>query len=917
MPVLIGFLLLPLLLFDFYDTLKLRNSADRIIHVSEKGGCLPNPWSLSHSINARHLFIHNKNGFEGRLKFDRKNAGVQRRKEELFLSRDEPGFAKNEMKIETFKSPSGNEFLCTKLVMNDQEKRFIVDLCSDNSFLFSRGEDILLKSNRSNGVAPTESERGPPHLLFGREDVQNVHEELYLNNTKVDVERVVKAKESREKKVFQFYLMEEKQMDKNLDGIIGFDFFSNFDSFLFDTIRMKIELGGDAASNKLQEQWASTPDGHCHKVDLHNYSNHIKYFSVDVNNQLYKGLLDSGTSKTLLINSDVKLEREDERGDDSVPVENILNQRFTVRKLKKVNRFAILSKESEVGMPLQMKELYANENVFPYLDSNVVLLGLDFLLNRKFLFDLKNGKLYMYCEGTTCSPHAMSEGNLVSGSATSGANNSIIDHLKVDQKCAEIYEQLKSKKLSFLNITNELEKDNIDMQDCKSTNDVIRRYAIKVIYGKEYLPRREPTRKDPEFEQRYKEMTTFFKKLSPEEKQNMLNKMVHTLRSDYRDGSFGDPSSGGSDPTNEQHNPPRNNHEYERASEIIEKYVTQEIEKKQYSLHRFKSCNANRRNEKAVEEEYTHLSALYNAHPEFSFEILNDFKRELSARRINVNALQSENDIIRKVAETRVYNQNANSNKEGRNRKRKNIIVRRFSNDDNNIHTQIIIRRNGLDPDDDDSEDNTEEGKDGKYHQYGNMERMDDLFPNSLFSGIFKNFFGDSNRSEHYRSGGDDTDDAGGDDGEEGHQDGDLLSELNNFFGFGNMGENFFRKKKKSVIGFKTKEPTNGNADPEGEGKKKGNGTSGDTSNDISSDISNAIKEEKDTDIIYLLNKVQKLNDANLKSFILQSLKNDNVRRILVDALKKGYQSAHEECRTQGDNKGMYLLQMLKQTGIF
>ncbi|CAA9987148.1 conserved Plasmodium protein, unknown function [Plasmodium knowlesi strain H] len=915
MPVILfGFLLLSLLLFDFSDTLKLRRSTDRIIHVSEKGGFLPNPWLLSHSTNSRHLFIQNKNGFEGRLKCGRKNPGAKRRKEELFLSRDESGFAKNEMKIENFRSPSGNEFLCTKLMMNDEEKRFIVDLCSDNSFLFLRGEDSLFKSNRSNGGKLDEAERRPPHLSFGQEDIQNVHEKLYLNNTKVDVERVVKAKESRDKKVFQFYLMEDKEMDKNLDGIIGFDFFSKFDSFLFDTIHMKIELGGDATSSLPQEQCATTPHEHYHEVELNKYSNHIKYFNVDVNNQMYKGLLDSGTPKTLFINSSVKLEKEDERS-DSILVENILNQRFNVKKLKKFNRFVILSKEGDLGMPVQMKELYANENGFPYMDSNVVLLGLDFLLNRKFLFDLKNAKLYIYCEATECSSHNMNKSNSIGGSATNRSKDSIIDQVKVDQKCTQIYEKLKTKELSFLNITNELEKDDIDLEDCKTTNDVIRRYAIKVLYGKEQLPRKDPTRKDPEFEQRYKEMTNFFKKLSAEEKQNMLNKMVQTLRSDYKESDWGNTSIGGSNQTNEQY-PSRNNHEYERASEIIEKYVTHEIEKKKYSLHRFKSCNVNRRNEKAVEEEFTHLSTLYNAHPEFSFEILNDFKRELSGKRINVNTLQSENDIIRKVAETRVYNQNVNSNKEGRNRKRKNIIVRRYSNDDNNIHTQIIIRRNGLDPDDDENEDNTEEGKDGKYHQYGNLDRMDDIFPSSLFSGIFKNFFGDNNRSEHYRSGGEEGD-GGADDGVEDHQDGDLLSELNNFFGFGNMGDNFFRKKKKSVIGFKTKDSTNGNGDVEGQDKKRVNGTSDDTSSDTSNDISNAIKEEKDTDIIYLLNKVQKLNDANLKSFILQSLKNDNVRRILVDALKKGYQSAHEECRTQGDNKGMYLLQMLKQTGIF
>ncbi|SCO66193.1 conserved Plasmodium protein, unknown function [Plasmodium vivax] len=913
MAVLFGFLLLSLLLFDFYEALKLRSSADRIIHVSERGGGgLPTPWSLSYSPTARHLFIHNKNAFEGRPRCGRKNPGVKRRKEELFLSRDDPSLAKKEMKIETFANPSGNEFLWTKLMMNGEEKRFIVDLCSDNSFLFYRGEDSLFKGIRTDGGDSAAVETAPPHLLFGKEDVQKVHEELFLNNTKVAVERVVKAKESGEKKPFQFYLMEEKVMEKNLDGIIGFDFFANFESFLFDTINMRIELGGDASPNRLQ-QGASSHGGHCHEVKLHNYSNYIKYFSVNVNKQLYKGLLDSGTSKTLLINSDVKLEREDQHA-DSVSVENILNQRFTVRRVKQVNPFAILSKESEGGMPLQMKEVYVSENAFPYLDSNVVLLGLDFLLKRKFLFDLTNGTLYMYCEAVGCSPRAVGEGSSVGGSPPSGANQPTVDPQKVERKCAEIYEQLRSKQLSFLNITSELEKDNVDMQDCKSTNDVIRRYAIKLLYGKEHLPRRdprgEPTRKDPEFEQRYKEMTNFFRKLAPEEKQNMLNRMVRVLQN----GCSGE----GDSPTEGQH-PARDTHQYERASDILAKYVEHELEKKQYSLHRFKSTNAGRRNEKAVEEEFSQLSALYNAHPEFSFEMLSDFKRELTNRRINVNALQTENDIIRKVAEIRVYHQNGTSPKEGRNRKRKNIIVRRFTNDDNNVHTQIIIRRNGLGPgDDDNEEDNAGEGEHGKY-PYGNLDRMDDLFPNSLFSGIFKNFFGDNNRSEHYRSGGE-VDDGGEEEGD--HQEGgDLLSELNNFFGFGNMGENLFGRKKRSVIGFKTKEPTSADAGA-GEGASGTasgtvSGTDGSTPGDISSAISNAIREEKDTDIIYLLNKVQKLNDANLKSFILQSLRNDSVRRILVDAVKKGYQSAHEQCRAQGDNKGMYLLQMLKQAGIF
>lgn len=38
---------------------------------------------------------------------------------------------------------------------------------------------------------------------------------------------------------------------------------------------------------------------------------------------------------------------------------------------------------------------------------------------------------------------------------------------------------------------------------------------------------------------------------------------------------------------------------------------------------------------------------------------------------------------------------------------------------------------------------------------------------------------------------------------------------------------------------------------------------------------------------------------------------------MLIDAVKNGYQNIYDKCKKQNDNKSMYLLQMLKQSGIF
>ncbi|GAW79955.1 hypothetical protein, conserved [Plasmodium gonderi] len=941
MPSVFAWVMLFFLLCDFYDTLKLRNSTKNIIHTYDNSDSSRNARSFSPNSNVRQFFINNKNVLENRLRCDRKNLFIKRnverdlshRKEELFMNRKEEekeqGVHKNEMKINKFKNSNGHEFLCTNLLMNNEEKNFIVDLCSDNSFMFDKKEDFFDRS--SNGKSGVKGQGLLSLCLwFDKEDIHKTHEEIYLNRSKIEVDKLIKAKGSLKKNnTFHFYVMKDEGLDKHFDGILGFDFFSKFETFLFDTINMIIHLGDNSddyhrAMNRL-EMWKNKDL--YEKIELHNYSNHIKYFHIDVNNHLYKGLLDSGTSKTLVVNSDMKLEKEDPNG-DGVIIENILNEKFKVNKLKKMNRFHIVSKENKLLLtPLQMNEIYTSENKISYLDSNVVLLGLDFFLNKKFLFDLKNSVLYVHWKSSDLSFSDQRDKRYIKSSEKqeNDRNNSPIDEFKVNEKCSEIYEQLKNKELSFLKMSKELEKENISMHDCKSTNDVIKKYAIKILYGSEYLSKNASDGRGKEFDERYKEITNFFKKLNSEEKQNMLNKIVNILKNNYYN-TIGGGGAGSSSSKKRGENDKENiTNEYEKASEILEKYVKYEIENKQYSLHRFKSWNVNRKSEKAVDEEYNHLLELYNAHPEYSFEILNDFKKELSSKRINVNNIENENEIIKKVAESRVYNnhQQNNFNKEGRNKRRKNIIVRRFTNDGNNVHTQIIIRRNGLDQDGENdnngSSSSSEEGDEYGNDQYGNFDKMDDIFPNSLFSGIFKNFFGDSNRSQNYRNirDGDGTDESyesDGSDENDGRDEsgdnggGDLFSELNNLFGFGNIGENIFRKKKKkSVIGFKTKEPNNLS-----EEEKEGTGAK----NKLDS-ISEAIKEEKDVDIIYLLNKVQKLNDENLKNFILQSLKNENVRKILVDALKKGYQNTYEQCQKKNDNKSMYLLQMLKQTGVF
>ncbi|KNC37238.1 hypothetical protein PFLG_02374 [Plasmodium falciparum RAJ116] len=369
--------------------------------------------------------------------------------------------------------------------------------------------------------------------------------------------------------------------------------------------------------------------------------------------------------------------------------------------------------------------------------------------------------------------------------------------------------------------------------------------------GSNYLKKND---KNIEYEKRYNEVTEFFKKLNNEEKQN-INDTIH------------DNNNNNNNIINhqKQHS---SNQGYEKASDIIHKFVNYEINNNVYSLHKFKSSNVNKNNPKSEEEEYKFLCNLYETHPEYSFEMLNDFKKELSSKKIPYNDCNDEKDIIKKVAHSRVFNNHQFNNK------RKNVIVRKYSDDGNNIHTQIIIR-----------------------------DKMDDLFPNSIFSVLLKNFFIQNNNNNNNDGDGDYSSESFDQQNSSDDNQNDLFSELNNFFGFGNLADGMFgRKKKKKVLGFKTKEP---------QANLENNKENADDN------ITQAIKQEKDVDIIYLLNKVQKLNDINLKNFILQSLNNQNIRKILVDAVKKGYTNTYEQCKKENDNKSMYLLQMLKQSGIF
>ncbi|CRG99115.1 conserved Plasmodium protein, unknown function [Plasmodium relictum] len=816
MPILFIFTLC-YFLCDFCDTIKLRKNVKNIAYINEND-------LISYVSNNKYnyLFVNN-NGSRIKQNYN---------KNKLFLNIKDSN--KNVMKIEKFRNSNGNEFLFTKLLINNEENKFVVDLCSDNSFIFEK--KIKFVKNEKG-----DDSKEYMCLNYNNENIQNTKEEIYLNNRKITAEKFINIKFST--KEFHFYIINNEELSKHFDGIIGFDFFKNFDSFVLDTINMNILLNENNYSYNKE---------YFYETKLHDYFNNIKYINVNVNDHLYRGILDTGSAHTIIINSNKLFETSNE---GNITIENLLKNKYKVQKVY-LNKFDLISRENEF-IPISLKTVY--KGYLEYLDSNIVLLGLDFLLNKKFIFDIKNNSLYI--SNSSFSSFSENENNIskykeqlenyVDKKEQNQFINKKIDEYLVEQECQNIYEKLRKKELSFLKITKELENENIYIKDCKSTNDVIKKYAIKLLYGSNYLKKND---KNKEFNTRYNEMINFFKKLSNEEKQNMLNKIINIIKKDKND--------------------------YEKASEIIEEFVNYEISNNLYSLHKFKSNNVNKNNEKALNEEYNNLYNYYTSHPDYSFEILNDFKKELSSKKIGFNDCEDEKDIIKRIAESRVYNINKENKNKNKNTKR-NIIVRRYSNDDNNVHTQIIIRRNGINPSDSSDGNDDENG-----YQYDNLDKVDDLFPNSIFSGIFRNFFGD-NRNES------------NEENNEENQN-DLFSELNNFFGFGNMGDNMFRKKKKSVLGFKTKEPEHKNENKD------------DT--DI---LSKAIKEEKDVDIIYLLNKVQKLNDINLKNFILQSLKNENIRKILVDAVKNGYNNTYEECKQQNDNKSMYLLQMLKQSGIF
>ncbi|SCP03884.1 conserved Plasmodium protein, unknown function [Plasmodium ovale] len=872
MLILFVFTIWSFLFCAFYDSLKLRKNISNAIYVNDGNRCIAPP-PVGSDQYVKYLFLRSS-GIE-------KKPRCCSRKSLFSMGKgDSPPFQK-EIALEKVASNSGNDFLCGKLFINDKARRFIVDLCSDNSFIFQkeqwerRGENgersggINSDGQRQGDRSACEGGRGT-HLCmwYSGEDVRSVKEEIHLNNKRIKVDTVIHVKREKENEDsgIPFYVMRNEELSKNFDGIIGFNFFRQFSNFTLDTVNMNITMRGNGEDNV--NPTINNAEV-LYELKLYNFFNNIKHFNIHVDNHLHKGILDTATSKTVIVNSDSVTKNSSMK----VAVKNVLGEKFNVEKTR-VGNISLISKDNKL-ISTQLSDVYKGE--LEYLCPNVVLLGLDFLLNKKFTFDLKKEILYVVkgpLEGIVTK-----KGKNISQEGQFNIGGDIhIDDLKVEEKCKEIFEKLRKKEINFMKITSELEGENISISDCKSTNDVIRIYAIKLIYGSDFLKKKEQSsEKNDEFQNRYKEIIDFFKKLNNEEKQDMLRRIVHIMK----DNGLG---------------------QEKKASEILEKFVTYEINNNVYSLHRFKSSNVNKHNDKAVMEEFNQLLNFFNAHPEYSFEMLNDFKKELSQKRIDYNDCKDEQSIIKRIAQARVYHDSHtinNSGKDVKNKRRKNIIVRRYSNDGNNIHTQIIIRRNGLGPTNDSSSDGEEDEEEedgngenrGYTSSYENISNnIDDLFPNSILSGIFKNFFGD-NRNEGNQEESHDED----------TQQNDLLSELNNMFGFGNMGDNLFRKKKKSVIGFKTKEP---NVKNESTSEEKDN-------------IYEAIKQENDVDIIYLLKKVQKLNDMNLKNFILQSLKNENIKKILLDALKKGYQNTYEQCKQQNDNKGMYLLQMLKQSGIF
>ncbi|SOV15024.1 conserved Plasmodium protein, unknown function [Plasmodium sp. gorilla clade G2] len=934
------------LLCDIYETLNIRKSIDnKLTHLNNNN--IECPLYINNYRNKKNKYFQ----FIGNNNIIKKGKDIYNKKINLFGFNNKEEINKKTKKdliIEKYEYKNGNIFLYTKLFVNNEEKKFIIDLCSDNSFIFEkRLNDELLKYNSNNNNNSNNNskedvltqdqfllERSKKkyegfNLQYEEKDIENINELFHLNNTQVDIKKVVNIKDEDEKKV-PFYVINNEELDMNFYGIIGFNFFKNYDKFILDTVQMKIFLNSNEEEMSVKESYSDDnneygiydekkkkgndyfhdneedKDGY-YKINLYDYFNNIKYFNVsldnNVDNTYYKGILDTGTLNTILLNN----RTNDYNNNDmntSITIENVLKNKYKVYKTN-INHINIISNENH-KIPVDLQTNIYSGNL-GYMNKDVILLGLDFLLKKKFLFDLKNNILIIpkkYLNNTNeinnKNNYAQNNNILIPNQKQNITNQKVInennhmDELQIEDKCRDIYNKLKNKELNFLKITKELENENVYMKDCKTTNDVIKKYAIKLLYGSEYLKKND---KNIDYEKRYNEVIEFFKKLNNEEKQNMLNKIVNNIL--IKTNS----SNNNNDHDNKEHS---SNEGYEKASDIINKFVNYEINNNIYSLHKFKSSNVNKFNEKAEEQEFKFLYNLYEAHPEYSFEMLNDFKKELSSKKISYSDCNDEKDIIKKVAHSRVFNNNKNKNNNNNNNsnnnnnnRRKNVIVRKYSDDGNNIHTQIIIRGNGLN-----NNMNTSDDENQNDYQYNNLDRIDDLFPNSIFSGLLKNFFTENNNYNNNNT--NDDDDLNESIDHHNSSDvnqNDLFSELNNFFGFGNLADGMFgRKKKKKVLGFKTKESQT---------------TLENNKENTDDNITQAIKQEKDVDIIYLLNKVQKLNDMNLKNFILQSLNNQNVRKILVDAVKKGYTNTYEQCKKENDNKSMYLLQMLKQSGIF
>ncbi|CDU16694.1 conserved protein, unknown function [Plasmodium yoelii] len=867
----------------FYNSVKLRWNENEIIQLNGSNKLATFPSSLNKNKYKRHFFINNS-------VFEKKNANkiqphihtkFNKEKNNTFLNA-ENNVSPKELIIEKFKSnDNSNYFFYSKFFINNKERKFVIDLCSDNSFIFQKDEKggiFDIKENVNNTLSNNLNDPKLLYMNFHPNDVQEIKDEIYLNNSKLEATKIITTISNDDKKKFNFYVIKNNDISKSFDGIIGFDILKQFNMVIFDSINMKINLIDNENCNTLRDNIQKEKEN-MYAISLRNYSNSIKYFIANINgSEPHKCFIDTGNSKTIIVNSSIFPDKyNDENGET---VENVLNKKFSVQKVG-VKNLNIITKNNKI-VNTELNNVYKGN--MEYLDKNVVLLGLDFLKDKKLIFDLKNGILYL--EGK--SMHILSKENT---SVDISENSQNLDDVEISHKCKEIYEQLRKKEINFLKITNELESENIYIKDCKNTDDVIKKYAIKLIYGPSVLKTNDRENIKKEFDIRYNEITEFFKKLNNEQKQNMLNEIINIMKRNGNNNFIGYENLGG-----------------EKVSKLIEQFVNYEINNNSYSLHLFKSNNVNKKNENALIDEYNFLYNIYTSHPEYSFEILNDLKKELAKQKIDFKYFKDEKDLIKKVAEARVFfngknNNGKNGSLNNKNKNRRNVIVRRFTNDDNNVHTQIIIRRGGLDSDNSDDDNNNDQDnnldnffndnkEDGEGYSYNGMNNnLNDLFPNSLFSGIFKNFFGNNNNDSEEM------------DNENDDNQHDLLSELNNFFGLGaNMDNNFFKKKKKkSVIGFKTNTPQNNNNNKE---EKKDS-------------IEEAIKNEKDVDIIFLLNKVQKLNDDNLKNFILQSLKNDTIRNMLIDAVKNGYQNVYDTCKKQNDNKSMYLLQMLKQSGIF